>query len=535
MEPLTSFIDSLGIHWRILGTREGGMGEVLLLWDGEQRLCAAKSFKADALSATATLSERFVQEARVWLDLRQHQNIVEAYCIEIVGGRPFIFLEFVDGGSLASLLAERPEGLGFENVLRFGADICEGMAFAVSCGLSAHRDLKPANCLLTEDGTVKVSDFGLALWRIESGTSWNPGSVGSSAAGSRLTLAGGVLGTPAYMAPEQFRDARQADLRSDVYSFGIMLFEMSTGQLPFQGQSFAEFGVLHQQAPIQALDGPRFADGSGRRFAKLLDKCLQKDSRSRYQTFLEIRDELADVYLLVTGKHLQSAAQRPDLAAHQHNNKAASFGRLGLFDRELVEANEAIRMAPAYDLAWQNRGAALVGLGRHEEAIEALEQALSLGPERAITWSNKGVSLEATGRLVEAMHCHDRAVALAPETSLAWTNRAATLVILGNDDEALGCLDRSLRLNPSSIAALVNSAYLRGRRGEFGIAADCCHRAIRIDPKCARAWYVLGLTAAGAGHHQQAVAFLEAAEKLGFAVNWSELIESDASPTDGLG
>jgi tetratricopeptide (TPR) repeat protein len=505
------------------------MGEVLFLWDGDQRLCAAKTFKDGTLSAVASLSERFVHEARVWLDLRRHQNIVEAYCIEIIRGRPFVFLEFVAGGSLANRIAGAPQGLELEHVLRFAADICEGMAFAASCGLSAHRDLKPANCLLTEDGNVKVTDFGLALWPKEPGTSWNHEVAGATVVCSRLTLADGFLGTPAYMAPEQFVDARQADLRSDVYSLGVLLFEMATGQLPFRGQSLAELEALHRQAPTPPLGGVRFSARSGRRFAKLVERCLQKDPKSRYQTFSEIHDEIADIYSILTGKHLQPAARETDLVARQHNNKAASFGRLGLFDRELVEADQAIRMAPGYGAAWQNRGAALVALGRHDEAIVALDQALKLSPERGITWSNKGVSLEALGRLDEALFCHDRAVAVSPEDSLGWTNKAATLVMMGRDDDALACLDRSLRLNPSSVAALVNLAYLCGRRREFEKAADCCQRAIRIDPKCARAWYVLGLASSGAGNQEQAIVFLQAAERLGFAVNWSELIEQESS------
>lgn len=198
MDSLDSFIDSSGTNWRVLGTREGGMGEVLLIWDGEQRLCAAKTFKAETLATVASLSERFIQEARVWLDLGQHENIVEAYCVEVIHGRPFLFLELMPGGSVAERLAVSPQGLMLCDVLRFAVNVCDGMSVAVRRGLSAHRDLKPANCLLTEDGVVKVTDFGLAQWSV--GPSFQSArlNTGSVNAGMRLTITGEIMGTPVH-------------------------------------------------------------------------------------------------------------------------------------------------------------------------------------------------------------------------------------------------------------------------------------------------------------------------------------------------
>ena len=500
------------------------MGEVFFIWNGNELLFAAKSFKAELLEAVPKLSARFVQEARVWLELGRHPNIVQAHGVEVMEGRPFLFLEFMPGGSLADRLAECPHGFPLEDLLRFAVNVCDGMTFAAARGLSAHRDLKPANCLLTEDSTVKVTDFGLAQLSVEQAPQMGRLDSDMDGSGTRLTVIGGILGTPAYMSPEQFADSRHADLRSDIYALGIMLYEMATGNPPFCAARLADFAALHQQSPVPVLDATRFGDACWKRLAKLMNKCLQKIPKSRPQTFSEVRDELADIHLMLTGSDVRQQQAASPSDARTHSNKAAAFGKLGLFERELAEADEAIRLERSYVNAWLNRGAALGGLSRHKEAIEAYDSALALGANNGVIWSNKGISLESLGKYEEALECHARAEALSPMLPMVWINKATTLGVLGRDAEAVGCLNRAIELNPYSVAAFVNLAFIYLRDQQFQTAADICQRLLRLDPKCARAWYVLGLAMAGLGSQKEAFMFLQTAEQLGFKVNWDLLV-----------
>jgi len=124
--------DIMADRWHILRKLIGGMGEVLIVFDrSHETLLAAKSFRSDVFEIDPGLADRFVQEARVWLDLDRHENLVEAHGIEIVGGRPFLFLEYISGGSLAEKILTSPSGIVARELLPLAIDLCDGMIFAV--------------------------------------------------------------------------------------------------------------------------------------------------------------------------------------------------------------------------------------------------------------------------------------------------------------------------------------------------------------------------------------------------------------------
>jgi serine/threonine-protein kinase len=182
------------------------------------------------------------------------------------------------------------------------------MTHAVAKGVKAHRDIKPQNCLVTEDFILKVTDFGLAKVVLDGGAAplGSPvkeiGGVWKRLAGhgseqrpaEGLSQTGASAGTPAYMAPEQFSDFKHVDLRADVYSFGVMLFQMVTGQLPFATSSSLEFERLHR------LQQPATRLVRNREISHLIEKCLSKKAYDRYQDFSEIRELLAITYVSIT-------------------------------------------------------------------------------------------------------------------------------------------------------------------------------------------------------------------------------------------
>jgi hypothetical protein len=224
-----SHIQSIGKYQLdgLLG--QGGMGAVYRSFHPHlNRPVALKIIRSDAADAETT--QRFLREAQVVAGL-SHPNIINIFDIDVFDGQPYLVMELITGGSLAGLLAHGP--LPSDDIIQLALPLTDALEYAHQQGI-VHRDLKPANVLLRTDGSPVLADFGLAV----------PALADSSA---RLTATGAIVGTPAYMAPEQFTGA-PCDSRTDVYALGAMLFEMLTGQLPFNGD-IGQMLYGHLQVP----------------------------------------------------------------------------------------------------------------------------------------------------------------------------------------------------------------------------------------------------------------------------------------------
>jgi serine/threonine-protein kinase len=260
----------------------GGMGEVYRAHD--QRLnrdVAIKVLPADRATDDAA-RQRFLREARAASALN-HPNIITIYETDSFKGMAFIAMEFVRGKSLAGLLHER--ALSDTDAVQYAIQISDALAKAHAAGI-IHRDLKPGNIMITDDGLVKVLDFGLARVEAQPVTSSDDSPTAS---GSFLSKPGTTLGTFYYMSPEQAR-GEVADTRSDIFSFGVVLFEMLTRELPFDGDNLlAMLHALHFGEPkaIRSLR-PDLAD----EIATVVERCLQKLPKDRYQSAAEINRDL---------------------------------------------------------------------------------------------------------------------------------------------------------------------------------------------------------------------------------------------------
>ncbi|MHC4518282.1 MAG: protein kinase domain-containing protein, partial [Planctomycetota bacterium] len=258
----------------------GGAGVVYLAHDTKlDRLVAIKSLPVE-LTQNPQARSRFSREARVLASLN-HPNIATIYDeFEMKEGVGYLILEYVPGQTLAERIAEK--ALKLEEALTIALQIAEGVAAAHEHDV-IHRDLKPGNIQIAPDGKVKVLDFGLAK------------AVGGETADqqSTITQPGRVIGTPAYMSPEQAR-GRPTDRRSDIWSFGCVLYEMLTGKVPFEGETVSDAlaGILDHEPRWEAL--PQSAPANIR---VLLRRCLEKDPRRRLQDIgdavIEIRETLS--------------------------------------------------------------------------------------------------------------------------------------------------------------------------------------------------------------------------------------------------
>jgi len=261
----------------------GGMGEVYEARDARlERLVALKLLPAE-MSADPERLARLEREAKAVAALN-HPNIVTLHSIEEIQGIRFLVLERITGRSLSEV--KEPHGLSIGRILELAIPIGEALAAAHERGV-VHRDLKPANVMVTDEGRVKVLDFGLAKVQVSS-----PVPVVTEAATEGLTRDGQVFGTVPYMAPEQLR-GEHTDNRVDIFSFGAILYELASGQRPFVGVSAADVvsAILKEDPPSLEAIRPDLPVA----FVRIVKHCLEKDRRHRKQSAVDLCRELRDV------------------------------------------------------------------------------------------------------------------------------------------------------------------------------------------------------------------------------------------------
>jgi tetratricopeptide (TPR) repeat protein len=491
----------------------GGFGVVYLVYSHETKyVYALKTFRDEYLE-DPQIRERFRKEAQVWIDLERHPYLVRAYFVVEISGRFFIVLEYIAPderglNSLDSYLNRQPPDI--TQSLRWAIQFCYGMEYAYSKGIRAHRDIKPANIMISRDKVVKISDFGLA------------GVIGTSKAISGIklgiqkervglscqTMEGTGFGTPTHMPPEQFTNAVSCDERSDIYSFGIVLYQMATsGKLPFlptlpkdnseeeSRRFWKEMYILHSKAPLPKVNSL---------LSPVIQRCLEKEFHRRYRSFKELRLDLEQLLKRETGKAINPPGLK-ELEAWEWSNKGSSLYSLCRFDEAIICCNKALEIDPRDAGAWDGKGSSLDRLGRFDEAIICCNKALEIDPRHAGAWGNKGSSLVSLGRFDEAITCYNKVLEIDPRDAGAWDGKGSSLVSLGRFDEAILCYNKALEIDPRSAAAWSNKGITLGSLGRFDEAITCYNKALEIDPRHAGAWGNKGITLGRLGRFDEAI------------------------------
>ena len=339
--------DWIAGRFEVFAVHPGGMGVVYVAYDhlgdpGRRNVMAIKTLRDEWL-LDDEWKARFAAEGQLWVGLGSHPNIVHAYSVEEFDGKPHILLELVTGGDLRKRIGS-PD-LDVSTALHLGVQFCLGMEHASRQGLRCHRDVKPGNLMIAEDGTLKITDFGLAVIRDEAyadaprsfdgaipladvtptglidfddpadrppprekppdaeaslettARTGHDGPIAPAEHDLRITQTGSLLGTLPYMAPEQFRDSKAVDIRADIYAFGVVLFQMLTGELPFHGRTIARLDRAHTRyAPPSVVPSiPRRHAKAAEAIDEIVQRCLRKDPGERFDTVEDLRRALTRI------------------------------------------------------------------------------------------------------------------------------------------------------------------------------------------------------------------------------------------------
>lgn len=388
--------DYIENRYRIIRILRGGMGKVYVAVDIALDQAVAIKTLSDRFPNDDQINDMFLSEAQIWILLEQHPNIVQAKSSFLVGGRPFLVVEYIDGGDLSWKL--RQGGLDIRVALMLAIQFCAGAEYAYRKLRLVHRDIKPANLLLTSNGTLKITDFGL------------------SRIGGALQARGSIAGTPLYMPPEQWMDADAVTKQSDIYSFGIVLYEMLTGRHPFQANTWEGLKKAHSEQPVPdpKTINPSIPDP----LSAIVLKCLEKNPIRRFFHYEDLLDHLKSVFEIDGVRFAED------------------------FDAKLDEK----LYSPAELL---NNGDSLFTIGKYQEALTYYDRLLELEPHAAKFWQRKAETLLRLKKYPEAELYFNKALSIEPSNLDAIKGNVRCLIHMDKQEDALMCCSPALALNPS--------------------------------------------------------------------------------------
>lgn len=428
--------DVIGGQYEVLkilgGEGESGRGVVYIV-NEDHNIIALKTLQDKFLSSEAMV-HAFKREALAWVHLERHPFVVRAQYVINIDDIPYIALDYIapdlDGKNTLTHYMEHP--ISLKRAMKWSIQFCYGMEYGESKGIAPHRDVKPDNIMITVERHVKITDYGLAMFLGEEESTvgdWKEKAEKGKMGLSFLRVSKGevVGGTVPWMPSEQFEG--KADIRSDIYSFGIVMYQMvNEGHLPFYYGSIDDYYVAHCSEPVPPLNSKLFP---------IIRKCLEKRPDNRYQSFQELRGDLELLYKAEIGKSPPTPPKEKEFEAWEHNNKGVSFAALDFIDDAVVEFKKSLELSPGYGNAHNNLGYILRKQGYIEEAIEQYKEALLSRPRSVEIRNNLARSLEEIGKHKEACEIYRENVRFNPNLIIAHYNLARSLENIGELKDAL--------------------------------------------------------------------------------------------------
>ncbi|MEO8232009.1 MAG: protein kinase, partial [Ignavibacteriota bacterium] len=363
------------VHQIFGGEGKSGMGVVYLVTSDKFDF----PFVLKTYQKTSDLNQkRFVKEIETWVQLGYHPNIVRTFGAQWIDLQLYILAEYIQFNENGrNILTDylKKDKISYENIIKWSVQFCYGMEHAVNCSLIAHRDIKPDNLMITSDLNLKITDFGLS--KISDYTDIiSHSSENKETNAHNYTKTDSFMGTALYVAPEQIRNSKDVDYRADIYSFGIILYQMISGghwvyDIPKQSNDIlGDLLKAHLSSKPNSLKSP---------FMPIIEKCLYKKKESRYQTFKEL---LNDLELLAKKLNISSP---PNLFSSTQKTeelyvKASSYVKLGDNEKALHFINEYLTNQPQNHSALNLKGIILEKLNRIDEALACYNKAIEIYP-----------------------------------------------------------------------------------------------------------------------------------------------------------
>lgn len=496
-------------RYEITNILTGGMGIVYIVNDSEKsKPYAIKTFQEKYLY-TPQVCSQFITEAEIWIKLGRHKNIVQAERIIQKEGRPYIFLEYIDGMELEKKLKDAR--LSVHDAIDYAIQFCEGMSYAFDRMKLVHRDIKPANCFIDKSNTLKITDFGLGKIAYPSGQQAAGGTVSMN---KDVLASAAMVGTVPYMAPELFSDMSKASVQSDIYAFGIMFYEMLTGENPFLNEDPLEVIDRHltlvpENPSTKNPEVPETLD-------LLVMRCLAKDPQARYTNFGEILNTLTELYKQHTGQEFDVQQENSSLFNEEDWIKTGlSFANLRNFTEAIKAYDEALKLNPRspamlhkgnaylesgkfkesltifknftelhpdYWKGWLLKADALRQLKQYSYAIEALQTAENLKSGNAELIAKKAQIKAEIGALSEAVELYEQALESDSTIPEIWFNYGNHLSDMGQYDNALDSFNEAIALNPRYLGALQKKGEMLTKLGFLQEAIKTFNLCLSIAP-----------------------------------------------------
>jgi serine/threonine protein kinase/thioredoxin-like negative regulator of GroEL len=521
--------DRIGGEYTVLkvfgGEKQSGMGVVYLVQNREiPKPIVLKTFQR-AVSEDA--KRQFISEAHAWINAGAHTNIVQAYWVREIAGQLFVAAEYVEPdeegrNNLTHFLSVGQ--LLPEIILLWAAQFCYGMDYARSKGVLAHRDIKPDNLMIDGTAALKVTDFGLAksidLNAIPRKQEWWLFGRKQNVEIISKTRTGSAMGTLPYMAPEQFLDAKAVDHRADIYSFGIILYQMVTGNgypyriRPDSQDIGSEFFQAHcKQVPLP-VESP---------LMPVIVRCLGKKPEHRYDTY--------DALLADLGVVAKKLRVRLPLVVHVAKEdeelfaQAQSYVVLGDKDRALKAIDEYVSKYSANYCGWTEKGRIHFERAEYQQGLAATKQSLEANPYNTHAWNNLGILLNRTkAPLDEVKKAFANALHFDPFNTVAMMNLIGPLLLKKEYSEAAALTAKALKLSPDKPLVLTKAQeLLREFIGDRDVAAakTLLTGWTAARPSDVDAWHNLGLIFMDQGDLDQAIVCFKQVHQLALEDNFA--------------
>ncbi|MFC1587506.1 tetratricopeptide repeat protein [Planctomycetota bacterium] len=522
----------------------GGMGVVHKATDlATNKYVVIKSMLPE-VAQVVEYKKRFIRESEEWVELGAHPNIVRAYTAHEIGYLPRLVLEYVDGCSLDDLmtLAESP---ALDLALDIAVQICWGMAYAHDKEL-IHRDLKPANILVGEDRTVKITDFGLVKRIMEEAEKQL--AMTNEVPPLQTLMTQGVMGTPEYIAPEQWQG--ETNQSSDIYAFGIILYEMFCGQRPFDyshlkgEERITAYQTAHCKEP---LPEPRsIQEDLPEPIEQLIMQCLEKEPAKRPKSFREIISGINKTAKQLIGKSFRRQPDPKELDRHARLDQANAFLRLGKgclfrgdYDKALDLSEKAHNIFEAENDQkgichyYDNLCEIYFNRGDYERANDMCQRSLDINKRLdvkkgiAICYNTMGIILRNQGDFNHALDITRKSLEISDAISdeegqgVCYNNMGMIYCNLGNNDQAMAMHVKSLEIykkldDQAGISKSYNNmGNIFWRDGDYNRAQEMYSNCIEIfeglgeRASLSLCYYNLGTTFSIQKNYNQALEMLQ--------------------------